>query len=433
MNRPAQRLDERFFAYRGGSLCAEAVPFDELARRFGTPSYVYSGAAMDDAYAAIDAALETTPHLVAYAVKANGNLSILRRLGRAGCGMDIVSGGELARVLAAGVPAARILFSGVGKTDTELRAALRAGVRSIHVESAPELDALEGVAHELGARAPVALRVNPNVDSETHPYIATGLHDNKFGLELPIARSLLPRILASPHLSLVGLGCHVGSQCRSPAPIEDAVAITASFAAECARAGARLRLLDAGGGWPIRYGDEVERIHPPADFGQAIRRGVERGGAAGLNLEIAVEPGRALVGDAGVLLTRVLYVKEQAGKRFVVVDAAMTELIRPALYQAYHAVLPVTEPDPRAGRAPADLVGPVCETADFLALARPLPPLQRGDLLVIRGAGAYGASMASNYNGRPRAPEVMVEADLTQLIRSRETIEDTWRGEMCCT
>jgi diaminopimelate decarboxylase len=418
------------FVYRDGLLYAESVPLIDVADRAGTPTYVYSGSAVDGAYRRIDEALREVPHLIAYSVKANGNLAVLSRLSRLGSGADIVSGGELARALEVGMPADRIVFSGAGKTDAELRSALQAGIRSINVESEPEIDALESIARDLGLRAPIALRVNPDVDPKTHPYIATGLHSTKFGIELDTARALLPRLLKSRHLRLRGLACHIGSQLLSPAPISDAMAIVAAFAVECAREGAELTSLDAGGGWPILYGDESSEAAPFSAFGEAVQEGIRRGGAADMALTTIVEPGRAIVGDAGILLTRVTFVKEQAGKRFIIVDAAMTDLIRPALYGSYHAVTPVREPDAGAPETPADVVGPVCETADFLARERLLPEVRRGDLLAVRGAGAYGAVMASTYNARPRACEVLVEGKSFRTVRKRQLVPDLWRDEL---
>jgi diaminopimelate decarboxylase len=414
------------FVYREearGELTCDGVSLRDIAERFSTPTFVYSGPAIDRAYDELDASI-AGPHLIAYAVKANGNLGILRRLAARGCGADIVSGGELARALRAGIDASKIVFSGVGKSDAELAAALDAGVRAIHVESVPELDALERIARDKNTRARIALRVNPDVDAETHPYIATGVHGTKFGLELDAARALLPRLIDHPHVALEGVACHIGSQIGSDAPMRDAMEIVARFAVECQRAGAKLTAIDAGGGWPIVYGDEDSPPAPWRAFGEAIADGIARGGARDLSL--IVEPGRALIGDAGALLTRVILVKEQAGKRFVVVDAAMTELIRPALYSAYHAVMTI-EPS-RGPQRSADVVGPVCETADFLALDRALPEVARGDLLLLRGAGAYGMSMASNYNARPLACEVMIDGD-AKLIRQRQRLEDLWRHE----
>ncbi len=418
----------KHFVSHEGVLHADSVPLDEIAEHVGTPTYVYSAAAIDEAYRGIDAALSDVPHMVAYAVKANSNLAILSRLARAGAGADIVSGGELARALKAGFSPAKIVFSGVGKTDAEIRAALEANIRSLHVESAPEIDAIEAVAAELGVQAKIALRVNPNVDAATHPYIATGLHNSKFGLELDVARKLLPRIIASKHLHLEGVACHIGSMVLSPEPIGDAVAITAAFACECAAAGAKITTLDAGGGWPILYGNEERDAQSRAIFGRAIIDSMRRGGADKLGAQLIVEPGRSIVGDSGVLLTRVVYVKEQSKKRFVIVDAAMTELIRPALYRAYHAIVPVAT---KAGapETPADVVGPVCESGDFFAHDRNLPEVARGDLLAIRGAGAYGAVMGSTYNSRPFAAEVLVDGAGFEVIRVRQTTEDLWRNE----
>jgi len=432
------------FLARDGELYCDGVPLSRVAEEAGTPTYVYSGEAIDVAYRVIDEALSFAPHLVAYAVKANSNLAVLARLARAGAGADIVSGGELARCLQAGMPPERIVFSGVGKRDEEIEAALKAPIRSIHVESIQEVDAVERVAARLGVRAPISLRINPDVDPETHPYIATGLHHTKFGLELAVARGLLGRVLASEALLLEGVTCHIGSQIGTASSMTEAVEITARFARECAEAGAPLRSLDAGGGWPIEYGDETRDYPPAHEFGQAIREGIARGGAADLGLEILVEPGRALVGEAGVLLTRVVFVKDQpnrpeatakpaalAGesKRFVIVDASMSELIRPALYEAHHAIVPVREPATDAPWRPADVVGPVCETGDWLARDRPVPPLGPGDLLALRSAGAYGMTMASQYNARPRPAEVLVEGDQFRVVRSRETHADLWRGE----
>ena len=418
------------FVYSASELHADGVALSSVAERFGTPSYVYSGAAIDMAYDAVDRSLGSQPHLIAYAMKANGNLAILARLARRGAAVDIVSEGELARAMKAGFAPERILFSGVGKTDAEIRAAIEAGVRSLHAESEPEIDAIEAVAAALGKPAPLALRVNPDVDASTHPYIATGLRSSKFGVSLDVARRLLPRILKSPHLRLEGLACHVGSRVLSPDPIAEAVEITARFARECEEHGARIVTLDAGGGWPIEYGDESRTPAAHAAFGKSIAEAMKRGAGGDRGWQLAIEPGRSIVGDAGVLLTRVLFVKEQAGKRFVIVDAAMTELIRPALYEAFHAVVPVSEPTRDAQLSPADVVGPVCESGDFRARERPLPPLQRGDLLAIRGAGAYAASMGSRYNGRPFAAEVLVDAGAAKLVRKREPLEALWREDV---
>lgn len=410
-----------------GALGCDGVALSTLAERFGTPLHVVSERAIRAAYARVDAALAGLPHLICYAMKANGSPGIVRLLGELGAGVDVVSGGELHWALRAGIPADRIVMSGVGKTDDEIRAALKAGVKSLHVESEPELGIVEELARELGVRARIGLRVNPNVDPKTHPYIATGIHGTKFGLELEVARAMLPRIVKSDHVELTCITCHVGSQIRDLGALEEATAITGRFLRDAREAGAQVRTLDPGGGWPVAYGDEDEPYPSEAELGAAIRRGLV---AAGLDADpptIVVEPGRALVADAGALLARVILVKEQAQKRFVVVDAAMTELLRPALYGAYHAIVPV---EARAGAlAVTDVVGPVCETGDFLALDRPLLPVERGDLLLVRGTGAYAASMASEYNARPRSAEVMVRASReVDVLRPRGRVEDLFPG-----
>ena len=413
------------FRYHDRALFCDGVRLAAIAEAHGTPTFVYSGAAIDAAYDELRAAVGDAT-LIAYAVKACSNLTLLSRLAARGSGADIVSGGELARCLRVGMDPDRIVFSGVGKSVDAIDAALEAEIRAIHVESIPEIDLIEAIAKERGVRAPITLRVNPNVDPNTHPYIATGLHDTKFGLELDIARGLLRRLVESPHLALEGVACHIGSQLDEPAPMRDATEILGRFAVECHGAGARLRSIDPGGGWPIRYGDEGADPASWEAFGDAIRQGLVASGADALGLELIVEPGRALVGDAGGLLSRVLFVKEQHDKRFVIVDAAMTELIRPALYDAYHAIMPVTEAAPEGV---ADLVGPVCETGDFFAIDRAFAPVRRGSLVLIRGAGAYGMSMASQYNTRPLAAEVLVENGEARSIRRRQTLADLFREE----
>ena len=418
------------FRYVDGTLHCEKVSFAEIAARHGTPTYVYSAGFIDEAVAAVDAALSSTPHRLAYAMKANDNLALVARMAKLGCGADIVSVGELHRARKAGIPAQHIVFSGVGKRDDEIIEAPRQGIRSLHVESSAELEVIAALAKELGVQAPVSLRVNPDVDPQTHPYISTGLHRAKFGIDLPAARKLVPEIVAHPHLRLEGLTCHIGSQLPFPEPLRESMTRMRSFAEECRAMGAALSLLDAGGGWPAPYGDE-ERPYPPREeYGRAILEGLGCSAERPLPYELWVEPGRTLVADAGVLLTRVIFIKERDGKRFVIVDAAMTELLRPALYGASHAFVPVTESAPEAALSPADVVGPVCETGDFLALDLPLPSLKRGDLIAIRGAGAYAAVMSSQYNARPRAAEVMVEGESERLVRRRESFEDLWRHEL---
>jgi len=403
---------------------------ESIANEVDTPAFVYSGAAIDDAYRSIDEALAFAPHLIAYAVKANGNLSVLARLAAQGCGADIVSAGEMQRALKAGFPPDRIVYSGVGKRREEIVEAANAGIRALHVENIQELDVVESVAKELGRPLAIGLRVNPDVDPDTHPYIATGLRESKFGLAIPVAESIVPRVLKSPHLDLEAVACHIGSQLSSPRPLREAIEILGSFAGHCIDRGARLRAIDVGGGWPMHYGQEVDAYPPAARFGEAIREGLEASGMLRPEIQIITEPGRALVGDAGVLLTRVLYTKMQGDRRFVIVDAAMTELIRPALYGAYHAIMPIAEPDPRADLVSVDVVGPVCESGDFVAKDRPLPEVKQGDLLAIRGAGAYGREMQSMYNARPLPPEVLVDGSRSRLVRRRSGPEALWQGEI---
>ena len=418
------------FSYRGGVLACEEVPLEAIAAEVDTPTFVYSGAAIDEAYREIDQALDFAPHLIAYAVKANGNLSVLARLASQGCGADIVSVGEMQRALKAGFPPERIVYSGVGKRREEILAAAQAGIRAVHVENIQELDVVESVALELGRTLAIGLRVNPEVDAKTHPYIATGLRDSKFGLAIPVAESLIGRILNSPNLALEAVACHIGSQLSSPEPLRDAIEILGRFARRCVEQGAQLRAIDVGGGWPMHYGQEVDPYPPANVFGEAIRAGLEASDMLRPDIEIVTEPGRALVGDAGVLLTRVLYTKMQGDRRFVIVDAAMTELIRPALYGAYHAIMPVAEPAPDATLVPVDVVGPVCESGDFVAKDRPLPEVKQGDLLAIRGAGAYGREMQSMYNARPLPPEVLVDGARSRVVRRRSGPEALWQGEV---
>jgi diaminopimelate decarboxylase len=422
--------ESEWFSYRDGVLTCEQVSLESIAEEVDTPAFVYSGAAIDQAYQAIDEALQFAPHLIAYAVKANGNLSVLARLASQGCGADIVSLGEMQRALKAGFSPDRIVFSGVGKRRTEIAAAAEAGIRAIHVENIQELDVVESVAQELGRPLAIGIRVNPDVDAKTHPYIATGLRESKFGLAIPVAKELIPRIVGSTYLELEAVACHIGSQLASPRPLRDAVEILGSFAKFCLDRNAKLRSIDVGGGWPMHYGQEVDPYPPTKAFGDAIREGLEAAGMLQPDIEIVTEPGRAIVGDAGVLLTRVLYTKTQGEHHFVIVDAAMTELIRPALYGAYHAIMPIAEPASNAELAPVDVVGPVCESGDFVAKDRPLPLVEPGDLLAIRGAGAYGREMQSMYNARPLPPEVLVDGVRSLVIRRRSGPEALWQGEI---
>ena len=407
------------FSYHGGELYAEQVPLRRIAERYGTPCYVYSRASLEQAYQEFVAAFSGCEHLVCYAVKANSSLALLNVLARLGSGFDIVSGGELQRVLAAGGKPANTVFSGIGKTADEMRQALAAGILCFNVESEPELLRLDRVAAESGTTARVSLRVNPDVDPRTHPYIATGLKQNKFGVPHKDAITLYRKAAGLRHLSIAGIGCHIGSQLTELSPFIEALDRVLGLVRELATDGITVTHIDIGGGLGIRYRDES----PPA-FADYARALMTRLGTRPLKL--LLEPGRALVGNAGVLLTRVEYLKQGAAGRFAIVDAAMNDLMRPALYDAYHDVQPVRTD---GGRGEIyDIVGPVCETGDFLARARELA-LRESDLVAIMSAGAYGMSMSSNYNSRPRAAEVMVDNEDAHLVRSRETISDLMATE----
>lgn len=408
------------FQRHDGVLHAEDVSLDALAERYGTPLYVYSTATVARHWTVLHRSLRGLRHLVCYAVKANANLALLRRLAELGSGFDIVSGGELYRVLKAGGDAGKVVFSGVGKRDDELAFALEAGVRVLNVESASELARISVVARRVGKRAPIALRVNPDVDPRTHPYISTGLRESKFGVDVDEARRLYRIAKDDPALRIRGIACHIGSQITSVQPFVDAIGRVLALANELASEGIPLRHVDVGGGLGITYADE-QPPHPD-EYGAAIRSALE-----GFRGEILLEPGRVLVGNAGVLVTRVLHLKSSGRKRFVVVDAAMNDLVRPMLYDAHHDIEPVAAP--RDETVLVDVVGPVCESSDFLARKRRLPAVEPGELLAIRSAGAYGFAMSSNYNARPRAAEVLVDGDRALLARRRETYEDLVRGE----
>ncbi len=408
-----------FFPYRDGALCAEDVPLVAVAERFGTPCYVYSRAALESAYREFERACAGRDALICYSVKANSNLAVLNLLARLGSGFDIVSGGELARVLAAGGSAAKTVFSGVGKSEAEMRAALGAGVLCFNVESEGELDRLSAVAASVGKTAPVSLRINPDVDPKTHPYIATGFRENKFGVACDEALPLYRKAAKLRALRIVGIDVHIGSQITEIEPFVAALEKMLEFVDALDAAGVHLEHLDLGGGLGIRYRDEK----PPAlkDYlGRMLQRLGER------RLRILFEPGRSLVGNTGILLTRVEYLKHGPAKNFAVIDAAMNDLLRPALYDAWHEVLPVTR---REGPATLyDIVGPVCESADFLARGRSLA-LAAGDLLAVMSAGAYGMTMSSNYNSRPRCAEVMVDGATPHLVRDRERVENLFASE----
>jgi len=402
-----------------GELHAEGVSLSALAERYGTPCYVYSRAALEDGFRSFSAAFDGVPHLVCYAVKANSNLAVLNILARMGSGFDIVSGGELARVIAAGGDPAKIVFSGVGKTAVEMQAALAAGIRCFNVESAAELEALDAIARGAGKIAPISLRVNPDVDPKTHPYIATGLKESKFGVAFEDALGLYRRAARLPGVAVHGIDCHIGSQITEIAACAEAAGKMFELVDRLEADGITLRHVDLGGGLGIRYHDE-ETIDPYA-FALAVRQA--RGAR---QHELLFEPGRFLIGNAGVLLTRVLYLKPGGERSFAIVDAAMNDLLRPALYAAWHDVDAVRPRDVAARRW--DIVGPVCESADFLARDRMLA-LGGGDLLAVRGAGAYGFAMSSNYNSRPRACEVIVAGDRTYLARPREDATDLFARE----
>ncbi len=407
------------FLYRKGHLHAEEVPLTRVAELHGTPTYVYSRATIERHWRAFDAALAGQAHLVCYAVKANSNLAVLNLMARLGSGFDIVSVGELERVLAAGGAPERIVFSGVGKREQEMRRALEVGILCFNVESEAELDRLDRVAGEMGVRAPVSLRVNPDVDAGTHPYISTGLRENKFGIDITIAPAVYARAAEMPHIDVVGVDCHIGSQITETAPFVDALDRVLALVETLCAAGIALRHIDIGGGLGIRYRDEEPPL--PGDYAAPL---LER--LAGRDLMVIIEPGRAIVGNAGVLLTRVEYLKHTEAHDFAVVDAAMNDLMRPALYSAWQAIVPVVERSGQPRRY--DVVGPVCETGDFLGKGRELV-LAEGDLLAVRSAGAYGFSMSSNYNSRPRAAEVMVDGAAIHLVRPRETVTTLYEAE----
>jgi len=405
------------FAYRDGALHAEGLALARIAEAVGTPFYVYSTASIERQYRRFTEAFADRPTMLCYAVKANDNVAVLRTLARLGAGADIVSEGELRRALAAGVPPSRIIFSGVGKTGAEMEFALASGVHQINVESEPELSALSAVAHRLGKVATIAIRVNPDVDARTHAKISTGKSENKFGIDLAHAAGAFRRAMQLPGVKPVGVAVHIGSQITELAPFEQAFGKVASLLRELRAEGIPLKRLDLGGGLGIRYRGET----PPAveDYAAMIKRLTD-----GLGVDLAFEQGRWIVGNAGVLVSRVLYVKEGVTRRFVVVDAGMNDLIRPTLYDAYHEIVPLRFPQAGSPHLNADIVGPICETGDYLARERPLPPLAAGDLVAMMSAGAYGAVMSSSYNSRLLVPEVLVRGAEYAVIRKRPTYEE---------
>ncbi|EJG1729986.1 diaminopimelate decarboxylase [Vibrio parahaemolyticus] len=410
-----------YFNYQDdGQLWAEDVPLQALAEQYGTPLYVYSRATLERHWKAFDSAVGQHPHLVCYAVKANSNLGVLNALARLGSGFDIVSGGELERVIAAGGDAKKVVFSGVGKTPAEMKRALELGIKCFNVESEPELERLNKVAGELGVIAPISLRINPDVDAKTHPYISTGLRDNKFGIAFDRAPEVYQFAQSLPNLNVQGIDCHIGSQLTSIAPFIDATDRLLALIDDLKAQGINIRHLDVGGGLGVVYRDELPP--QPSDYAKALLGRLENH----QDLELIFEPGRAIAANAGILLTRVEFLKHTEHKNFAIIDAAMNDLMRPALYQAWQDIVPVS---PRNGEPQTyDLVGPICETGDFLGKDRALV-LQEGDLLAVRSAGAYGFVMSSNYNTRTRAAEVMVDGNQSHLVRQREELTSLWQLE----
>ena len=415
------------FVYRHDVLHCERAPLVALAAKHGTPLYVYSATTIRERYRTFDRAFRGVPHTVCYSVKANSNLALLKRLARMGCGFDVVSGGELQRVLRAARPAAkRVVFSGVGKTVEEMDAALGAGILMFNVESESEMTALAARAARLKTTARVAFRVNPDVPAETHPYIATGLHKHKFGVPIDAAPRLYERAADAKWLEVAGVSVHIGSQITSVEPFGAAMERVAELVRALQSHGHCIRYVDAGGGLGIRY--DAQELPEFAEHVKAFAKAVTRP-LRGLGVHLLLEPGRSIVGPAGALLVRVLYRKSNNGKSFLVVDGAMNDLIRPALYGAHHEIVPVVRPHVEE-RDIVDVVGPICETGDFFARDRALPPVEEGGLLAILDTGAYGMSITSNYNTRPRAAEVLVEGKRARVIRKRETLEDLLRGEV---
>jgi len=409
--------------YRENALYIDDVALSDIARQYGTPAYVYSEKALTESFMAYRQAFSGLDPLICFAIKSNSNLSILQHFARLGAGFDIVSGGELARVLAAGADAAKVVFSGVGKTEPEMEAALAAGIFCFNVESVNELARLNQVAGRMGKIAPVSLRVNPDVDAQTHPYISTGLKDNKFGIAFDLALDTYIQASKLPNLKIVGIDCHIGSQLTDSTPLIDALERLLTLVDQLADAGITLHHLDIGGGLGICYSDET-----PPDLKQFADALASR--LAGRGLQLVMEPGRSLVGNAGVLITRLEYLKLGDSKNFAIVDAAMNDLMRPSLYSAFHTILPVKQHQDVA-ELTVDIVGPICESGDFLGKGRQLS-LQEGDLLAIMSCGAYGSTMASNYNTRTRAAEIMVSGTRTRLIRKRETLEELLANEQGC-
>lgn len=411
------------FEYSGGELYAEKVRMADIAKTHGTPTYVYSAATLRRHFTAFDSAFEGVKRLICYSVKANSNLCVLKTLAAMGAGMDIVSGGELFRALAAGVSAQKIVYSGVGKTAAEIRQALEADILMFNVESMAELETIDAVAGSMGKIARVSLRINPDVDPKTHPYISTGMKKNKFGLDIETAMTGYKQAMKLANVEPIGMDCHIGSQLTQISPFIEALERLMAFHRKLLAMGCNIKYLDLGGGLGITYNEETPPH--PAEYGKAVMDAL-----SGTSLELILEPGRVIVGNAGVLMTTVTYVKSTEDKRFVIVDAAMNDLVRPSLYGSYHRIAEVA-PKSREN-AVADVVGPICESGDFLAKDREMPCVESGELLAVFSAGAYGFTMSSNYNSRPRAAEVLVDGDKMLLARRRETYEDLVALEKGC-
>ncbi|WP_170350644.1 MULTISPECIES: diaminopimelate decarboxylase [Ruegeria] len=407
------------FLYRDGALYAEDVPISEIAAAVGTPFYVYSTATLLRHFQLFDDALEGTEHLVCYAMKAASNQAILKTLAQAGAGMDVVSGGEYLRAKAAGVPGDKIVFSGVGKTVDEIRTALTGGIRQFNVESEPEMEVINAVALELGVVAPITVRVNPDVDAKTHAKIATGKSENKFGIPIARASEVYAHAASLPGLEVIGIDVHIGSQLTELEPFELAYTKVAELTEQLRAEGHNIRRLDLGGGLGIPYTRANDAPPLPVEYGALIKKTLGH-----LDCEIEIEPGRLIAGNAGLMISKVIYVKSGEGRDFLILDGAMNDLIRPAMYEAHHDIVAVQEPAPGVEQQPYDIVGPVCETGDTFAKQRNMPPLAPGDLVAFRSAGAYGAVMASEYNTRPLIPEVLVHGDQFAVIRERPSFDE---------
>jgi len=413
------------FEYRNGEMFAEGVPVKRIAKEVGTPAYVYSLATLKRHFQVFDRAFSAVPHIVCFSVKANSNIALLRAFAKEGGGFDIVSGGELFRALRAGADPKKIVFSGVGKKKDEIEYALKSGILMFNVESEDEMVTLNEIAGGIGKKAPISLRINPDVDPQTHPYISTGMKKAKFGVDIKRSLENYKKAVSMPNLEVVGVDCHIGSQLTSLSPFVDALARVREYldrvlVGSLKKEGVQIRYLDLGGGLGISYKDE--RPPHPEEYARAIIQGLE-----GLDVTLILEPGRVIVGNAGILITEVQYIKETDEKKFVIVDGGMNDLIRPALYGSYQAIQPVVEKN--SEKIVADVVGPICESGDFFAKDREIARPRRGDLLAVMSAGAYGFTMASNYNSHPKPPEVLVDGDQYYVIRTRETMDDLIRGE----